>query len=655
MPNSRRSRPPRTNGADPADETIEVGARRSRRLMQDEPDEVGLPAVKRRRRRTKSVNEEPEEEAEDALETSDGASSRRDNASDARNMKRRQGNDERANRRTAETLQPKRRSRSTRSRQRIAQSPDRSPTEPEKRVEDIYEVPDSPPRRTRRTAKAVQDGPYSDPEDELFVRQDEHSEEDLGENEHSEMEHDEEDEEENGTTGLYDEPTRGGGNEEEEESSEDEDQPPLPTLSQLRNDLPEMDESASILPDGDSAGPVDIAYPDDHLLFNAPVGDDRITAVSMRSKALKSMAELMSRAVWKRTSSELLSKWIRKYWEDVISLQFFWENMPPAPDYAGQCDYMHSGEDAAEAKASIERLDELVESIVEHARVTSPDDDDLEDITSDLRGKIIPKLVTILCSVFRLGICGNPQRWRAMVTNPTLQIMHRLLAWIKYLYGAMMKGSKTMNKGKAETKAHLQLGRYMQELHVEFDEALRELRDIPIRKREYEERRRQQLETEERNRLRAQELRNRQYEIAAQRIRERFGPPGAEPLHGSQSAQTSWSTASQQTQSSEQTQASFSTLVFSQQESQRTQASSLTSIPPRMSLAELDGDDSWPAEKRMELLKVLMKTPTTRNKHLSFYFECSEEEVRDVREGLKRAAREHAINRNETVPEFARI
>lgn len=391
-----------------------------------------------------------------------------------------------------------------------------------------------------------------------------------------------------------------------------------------------MDEYFSIPPESQ---PAELHYPDAPLLFEAPTSDDRVTAVPLTSRALKPMVELMDKVDWK-SGARLWSRWIRQYWTDLDSLQVFWEFMPKAPRYAEQCNYILSGEEAANARVSIKRVDELIDSIVKHARMTPSDHrEELREITADLHGVVIPKLVSVLYAVFRVGVNGYPHAWCAMVTNQTMQIMNRILAWIRHAHQAMLDASASINRMRGVMKAHEILGRHTEDLQAEFDEALRELHEIPIRRREYEERRRRFQQREEQNRLAEEQRKEKQYDLAVRHIRERFGPYDVEPSQGSQVTGSPRSTASR-----------------------RTRASPATSGTPRQEgPAGSDGDGSWSAEDQKRLLWILNKTPKPPLEFLTYEFERGREEIRDRIERLKWATRKTYERKNQPVPEFARM
>ncbi|KAL0941868.1 uncharacterized protein CTRU02_204631 [Colletotrichum truncatum] len=499
---------------------------------------------------------------------------------------------------------------------------------------DVYDVPTSPPPnpQTQKLGASYQEVEVvgSDPEEELFVRQEQHDD-----------------------TRLYDDPTIIGASEEagqkEAQAGEaaNQEEPPPASTQQLADFLVDMGP-----PQEAPNKHVDIAYPDDCFIFNAPTGEDGSTAATLKSSALKHMVDLMSGTGWAQHvgistihagSTQLRSNWNRPYWEHFVFLKNFWQCMPRAPQFSEQCRYLHTSEDAAKAKESIREVDEFVRATVQRAKKITRGHEEImppKPSTKDLYEKIIPMLVYTLHGVFLRGVESKVYSWRGRFTKPTLQIMERLLAWLERLHTTMMDSLKRRPRDQTGSMmtSRSKLARYLVDLKVEIKGTVAEIDAAPERKRIYKERLWQAIEREERARQEEEERKRRQRELVDRQIAERLSRTWSGLSHpeAPQPSQETRYNASQQTAASRQLQASEPT------------------TRPGMDLAELvDQDESWSLEDDKRLLKILRTTSKVELQYLAWEFDRSINEVSDRVELLKHAAREAAINKNKPFPEFA--
>ncbi|KAF3810151.1 hypothetical protein GCG54_00002603 [Colletotrichum gloeosporioides] len=600
----------------------DAGARRSRRLRQDDVEMGELPKPKRPRKSQENVEQESEDQDEAGGEdtaTRENNSTRRRAGSNLRvhTLRKVAEDTHRRKQRASETNQTTKRV-SRRSfaleKRRVPPRQEESPEPELQHQEDIYDVPVSPPRGSQPRPRASQDESEetrSNPEDELFVPQEEASDADL-----------------------YEEPTRvGNGHEEEisEETPEEAEEQPSPSIQKLRDIVVDLGPAA---PD---AEPTDFTYPDDHYIFAMPAGDEKTASAPYKTHTLKYMTELMSGSGWARginphvAGSLPKSKVSREFWDDFVFLKSFWSSMPRAPYFDEQCDYLHNDDLASRAKKAIKRIDSFVSMTVERAKKTSNGFEELmppKPLTKDLYEKMIPVLIATLNSVFQRGVAGK-QQWLGTFTKSTLQIMQRLLAWIHRLYVTMMDSlaKRPRDQTGTQRKSREKLSRYLVDLKVEFKNLDAELTAAPWRKRAHEERVRRALEAQERQRVQEEERRRWQRELVDRQIAERFAHRA---------------TAAQETQAAQQTSTA-----------RQNQGLQPATTPQGTSQQAGDDDDSWSFEADRHLLKILLNNPKVQPQFLAWELDRSIDDVRDRVEVLKQAARTNAANKGTPLPAFA--
>ncbi|KAK2771502.1 hypothetical protein CKAH01_04077 [Colletotrichum kahawae] len=600
----------------------DAGARRSRRLRQDDVETSELPRSKRPRKSQENVEREPEDKDEagdEDVATRENKSTRRRAGSNLRvHTLRKVAEDthrrkQRASEANQSTKRVSRRSFALEKR-RVPPRQDESPEPELQHQEDIYDVPVSPPRGSQPRPSASQDESEetgSNPEDELFVPQEEASDADL-----------------------YEEPTRVGNEHDEEtpeETPEEAEEQPSPSIQKLRDIVVDMGPAAPV------AEPTDFTYPDDHYIFDSPTGDEKTASAPYKSHTLKYMTELMSGSGWARgisphTAGSLpKSKVSREFWDDFVFLKSFWSGMPRAPYFDEQCDYLHNDDLASRAKKAIKRIDSFVSLTVERAKKTSNGFEELmppKPLTKDLYENIIPMLIATLNSVFQSGVAGK-QQWLGTFTKSTLQIMQRLLAWTHRLYVTMMDSlaKRPRDQTGTQRKSREKLSRYLVDLKVEFKNLDAELTAAPWRKRAHEERVRRALEAQERQRVQEEERRRWQRELVDRQIAERFAHRA---------------TPAQQTQAAQQTSTA-----------RHNQGKQPAAAPQGTSQQDGGDDDSWSFSADKHLLKILMSNPKVQPQFLAWELDRSIDDVRDRVELLKQAARTNAANKGTPLPAFA--
>ncbi|KAF4821016.1 hypothetical protein CGCSCA5_v003414 [Colletotrichum siamense] len=621
MARTRTAKPDDASTAPAQVTSPDAGARRSRRLRQDDVEMGELPKPKRPRKSQENVEQEPEDQDEaggEDVATRENKSTRKRAGSNLRvhTLRKVAEDTHRRKQRASEANQTTKRV-SRRSfaleKRRVPPRQEESPEPELQHQEDIYDVPVSPPRGSQPRPRASQDESEetgSNPEDELFVPQEEASDADL-----------------------YEEPTGvGNGNDEEisEETPEEAEEQPSPSIQKLRDIVVDMGPAA---PD---AEPTDFTYPDDHYIFAMPTGDEKTASAPYKTHTLKYMTELMSGSGWARginphvAGSPPKSKVSREFWDDFVFLKSFWSGMPRAPYFDEQCDYLHNDDLASRAKKAIKRIDSFVTMTVERAKKTSNGFEELmppKPLTKDLYEKIIPMLIATLNSVFQRGVAGK-QQWLGTFTKSTLQIMQRLLAWLHQLYVTMMDSlaKRPRDQTGTQRKSREKLSRYLVDLKVEFKNLDAELTAAPWRKRAHEERVRRALEAQERQRVQEEERRRWQRELVDRQIAERFAHRA---------------TAAQQTQAAQQTSTA------------RQNQGLQPAATPQGTSQQDSGDDSWSLEADKHLLKILLNNPKVQPQFLAWELDRSIDDVRDRVEVLKQAARTNAANKGTPLPAFA--
>lgn len=502
--------------------------------------------------------------------------------------------------------------------------------------DDIYDVPLSPPAR-REPARELPNAPSQEQQvvnwtdletgDGLFVEQEAHDPET-----------------DDADAQLYNDPTILGTPPPAQQTEEDQhldDAAPERDLQstaeteQIRRLVVDLGP-APPEPSAGSAG----AHIDDRFIFDAPEGEDRLASAAIRSYSLKSITELMGGTGWTQsrvdtrvdmaTKLEQLSKWSRPLWDQVYQLKRFWEEMPRAPQFGEQCDYLHSSSDEASgARLAIKKVDKIVREIAKKARKTSNgDESDMPPsrFVVDLYEKIIPLLVIALEAVFRKGTDLERSRYNGRFTKTTLQLMQRVVAWIEILYEAMQvnlarrrQKEQTFSKKLSREK----LGEYLRGLKLEFRKTWKKTDQAIERQRTYEARLQEMRATQERERHEIEEARRRQRELCDRRLEEYTSRLAAErpQKEARSSRRTNRGTQRAMT-------------VQSKEEG-----------PSR----------PWREEDATRLLQILTARPKTDLQALAGEFERSEEDVAAIVALLKQSARTYAASRNKQVPAFATV
>ncbi|GKT46376.1 uncharacterized protein ColSpa_06557 [Colletotrichum spaethianum] len=516
------------------------------------------------------------------------------------------------------------------------------PASEAKPVDDIYEFQASSPRKRKpeeETSSGYRKGrAYTsrdfDTGDGLFVVQEEDDADDGGDEQ------------------LYDDPTIVGlppsaQTREEGQSTEDavHDNEPQSSAAteQVRRLVVDMGPAPPEPSDEDDDG-----YPDDHLIFNPPAGQETIAAAPIKSNFLKSIAELMGGTGWTQSRGEItsaahkaqFSKRTRPLWNELCHLNNFWEGMPRAPLFDQQCDYLHSDdEDATSARLSVRKVDGLIRALADKAKQPSHgEESDMPPLrfVVDIYERIIPLLVHILESVFRKGADLERSRYTGRFTKTTLQIMQRVAAWIEKLYEAMQVNlirrrlkEQTLSKRISREK----LGGYLRGFKSELEQAWRTADEVIECQQRYEQRLLLSKTRKDREQREFEEARRRQRELCDRRLEEYLRRTAVERA---------------------QIEASSSQYP-SQRTSRGRQQATLARTEPvdRAEMANAGPSKPWPEDEAKRLLRVLSTRPQIEMEALVWEFERSEEDVKAMVELLKQSARTYAASRGRQIPAFA--
>ncbi|WQF83956.1 hypothetical protein CDEST_08970 [Colletotrichum destructivum] len=412
---------------------------------------------------------------------------------------------------------------------------------------------------------------------------------------------------------------------------------------------------------------VDNTYPDDHFIFNAPEGQDRVAAAPIKSYSLKSITELMGGTGWTQTrrditlttGKEQLSKRTRPLWNELCQLNGFWEEMPRAPLYEQQCDYLHAdNEEASSARQSITTVDQLVRAVVEKA--TKPSHGEESDMPPsrfviDLPERIIPLLMDTLETVFRKGADVERTRYSGKFTKTLLHIMQRVVAWTEKLYVAMqvhLARRRLKEQPLSKRTSRGKLGEYLRDFKSELKQTWTKTNESIKREKLYEERLRLMRDRKEREKREIGEARRRQRELCDMRIQERMRRVTLQPRQGEAASSqrpmpqlTSQDPSSQgpsTQQASQETQRPSTEATQSQQQQQGEAAIAEPSSP-------------WPEEDVKKLLRMLTTRPQTQVEALVWEFSRNERDVGAMVDLLKQSARTYAAAKGRDVPAFAAL
>ncbi|TDZ58375.1 Protein P200 [Colletotrichum trifolii] len=308
------------------------------------------------------------------------------------------------------------------------------------------------------------------------------------------------------------------------------------------------------------------------------------------------------------SSTQLRSKRGQGIWEHLTLLKRFWEQMPRAPDFNQQTEYLHNHEDAEKARQSIRAVDRFVEESVHGANKAAPGIEAMmppKPATVDLYSQIIPVLVYTLKSVFKRGVTTDKSPWRGIFNRLNVQIMQRLLAWVEQLYGVMLKGLERRPRDQLGSQkiSRGKLRPYVAELKAELDMVLEEIVAAPRRLQEQRERARYIREQREKFRQEEDERRRQQREFVNSQITQRLTSAATNPEE-----------------------------------------------PPE----EPQGDRKWTDDEYANLLRKLLREPKTDLKVFAWQCQRTMDDVRGMVEVLKQCCREQAAAQNREVPEFAR-
>ncbi|TQN66368.1 hypothetical protein CSHISOI_09065 [Colletotrichum shisoi] len=554
-------------------------------------------------------------------------------------------------------------------------------------VKDIYEFEATSPRREPERAMSdleTGDGPFVeqdvDDADKGGAEEDDAEEDDAEEDDAEEDDAEEDDAEEDGVDGdgvdgdgdeqLYNDPTIVGLPTSAQEEARagagaaHETEPPSSAANErVRRLLVDMGPTPVARPPDE----VDNTYPDDHFIFNAPEGQDRIVAAPVKSYSLKSITELMSGTGWTQTrrditlttGKEQLSKRTRPLWNELCQLEDFWEEMPRAPLYEQQCNYLHAdNEEASSARQSITTVDQLVRAVVEKA--TKPSHGEESDMPPsrfviDLPEMIIPLLVDMLETVFRKGADVERSRYSGKFTKTLLHIMQRVVAWTEKLYVAMqvhLTRRRLKEQPLSKRTSRGKLGEYLQNFKSELKKTWTKTNEAIKREKLYDERLQQRSGRKEREKREIGEARRRQRELCDMRIQERTRRVALQPRQGEAASSqrpmpqhvTSQGPSSQgpsTQQASQGTQRPSTEAAQSQQQQQQGEAA----------IAELSSP--WPEEDVKKLLRMLTTRPQTQMEALVWEFSRNERDVGAMVDLLKQSARTYAAAKGRDVPAFA--
>ncbi|KAK1634495.1 hypothetical protein BDP81DRAFT_59976 [Colletotrichum phormii] len=417
---------------------------------------------------------------------------------------------------------------------------------------------------------------------------------------------------------------------------------PVEATAQIRRFVGDLDP-----PTPDLFPEVDYEYPDDHFIFHQPEDQDRLTAAPVKSPSLKSIKELMNGVGWTRskdgravdltTGPAQLSQRTQPLWDRLQSLNSFWEGAPRAPLFSKQCDYLHSiNVDAVDARLAVKEVDKLVHKIATKAKKPSPGDESdmpAPRFVKELYESIIPSLVVTLGIVFRKGTEHDGSQYAGSFTKPTLQIMHRLVAWIEKLYYGML--SNLARRRRKEQLLSKKLSReklavYLKGFKLELDVTWNKVNHTIQRQRLYKQRFLEKRQKEERERHEYEETRRRQREFCDRRLEERIAAEKAR--RG----------------------------ISSPQQSQRGRHERQQALPVNRHLEAKQGSVdaepfAWPEADAKWLLQTLSARPDTDSQALAMMLKRSEDDVIAMISLLKQSARAHAAQRGKEVPAFAAV
>ncbi|KAJ0160056.1 hypothetical protein CTA2_8631 [Colletotrichum tanaceti] len=510
---------------------------------------------------------------------------------------------------------------------------------------------------------------------------DDAEEDDAEEDDAEEDDVEETDEEENGADGdgdepLYDDPTieglptSGQGEVRADAGAAHETEPPSSAATeQVRRLLVDMGPAPVERPPDE----VDDTYPDDHFIFNAPEGQDRVAAAPIKSYSLKSITELMSGTGWTQsgrditltTGKQQLSKRTRPLWNELCQLKDFWEEMPRAPLYEQQYDYLHSdNQEASSARQSITVVDQLVREVVEKAtKASTGEESDMPPslFVTNLPERIIPLLVNTLETVFRKGADIERSRYSGKFTKTLLHIMQRVVAWTEKLYVAMqvhLARRRLKEQPLSKRTSRGKLGEYLRDFKSELEQTWTKTNEAIEREKLYEERRQLMKDRRAREKREIDEVRQRQRKLCDLRIQERTRRVTLQPRRGEavssqrpmpqlgSSQGTSLQGPSTQ-QASQGTQRHTTEAAQSRHQQQQQQ---------QQGEAAIDGQSRpWPEEDVKKLLQMLTAGPQTQMEALVWEFERSEEDVGAMVDLLKQSARTCAAAKGRDVPAFASL
>ncbi|GJC96460.1 hypothetical protein ColKHC_05286 [Colletotrichum higginsianum] len=416
---------------------------------------------------------------------------------------------------------------------------------------------------------------------------------------------------------------------------------------------------------------VDNTYPDDHFIFNAPEGQDRVAAAPIKSYSLKSITELMGGTGWTQTrrditlttGKEQLSKRTRTLWNELCQLNDFWEEMPRAPLYEQQCDYLHAdNEEASSARHSITTVDQLVRAVVEKAMKPSHgEESDMPPsrFVIDLPERIIPLLVDTLETVFRKGADVERTRYSGKFTKTLLHIMQRVVAWTEKLYVAMqvhLARRRLKEQPLSKRTSRGKLGEYLQDFKSELKQTWTKTSEAIKREKLYDERLQLMRDRKEREKREIGEARRRQRELCDMRIQERMrrvtlqprqgeAPASQRPMPQLVSSQGPSSQGPSTQQASQGTQRPSTEATQSQQQQQQQQGEAAIAEP----------SSPWPEEDVKKLLRMLTTRSQTQMEALVWEFSRNERDVGAMVDLLKQSARTYAAAKGRDVPAFAAL